>query len=126
MQEQAYKVYLNEGDLLFVLSVKDSKPDKPMLIYDGGDHAVLYRSKEQTILLDYLHEKVREPLTKVKTVLIAEFQADGKTLLHEYEVPVKQVKSVPLPSEGIITPEEVAKGLKDLAAKSGTKPKSDL
>jgi hypothetical protein len=110
IQEKAYRVYLNDdGEMMFAIPEKDGKAKKPTIIYDGGPHAILYRNKDQTVLLDYLNEQVREPLTKVEQVLVAEFKRDGQTLVREYHVPVKQMKQIPLPSERIITPEEALK-----------------
>jgi hypothetical protein len=127
IQEKAYRVYFNEkGELLFVILEKDGEANKPMIIYDGGPHAILYRNREQTVLLDYLNEQVREPLTKIKQALVAEFKQDGETLVREYDVPVKQMKQLPLPSEGIITPEEAAKEIEKFMESQNKKLKPEL
>ncbi|MCL2673419.1 MAG: hypothetical protein FWF01_03445 [Alphaproteobacteria bacterium] len=127
IQEKAYQVYTSEkGELLFVLLEKEGDEDKPMIVYDGGQHAVLYRNKDMTVLLDYLNEKIREPLAKVTHVLVAEFKSDGKTFVREYECPVKQVKKIPLPAEGIMTPEDAEEELKKLLNKQSSTPKTAL
>ncbi|MDR1581236.1 MAG: hypothetical protein LBS35_12845, partial [Synergistaceae bacterium] len=101
---------------------KDGEAKKPTIIYDGGPHAILYRNKEQTVLLDYLDEQAREPLTKIKQVLVAEFKEDGETFVREYDVPVKQMKQLPLPSEGIMTPEKAAEEIEKFMERQGKKP----
>jgi hypothetical protein len=117
---KGYRVYLDDNEeMMFAILEKDGEEENPMIIYDGGPHAILYRNRKQTVLLDYLNGQVREPLTKIKQALVAEIKQDRQTLAREYDAPVKQVKQLPLPSEGIITPEEAMEKIEKLFGKRG-------
>jgi hypothetical protein len=105
IQEQEYRAYFNDDDeIMFAIKEKRGEPENPFILYDGGPHALLYRNSEQIILLDYLSEQVRAPLTKVKQVLIGELENDWETIAHEYDAPVRQVARLPISNEEIITP----------------------
>lgn len=94
--EDFYDIIKNaEGDLLFSVKARQGGPERPKVIYGGGEHALFYRSIDQTIVFDYVHPDVRETLRKVKSVLIVEFYGDS--IIREYNVPVRQVTQLPLP-----------------------------
>lgn len=87
----------NDGELLFSIKARQGGPERPKVIYGGGEHALFYRSFDQTVILDYIHPEAREALRKVKSVLMVEFHGDA--IIREYNVPVRQVKQLPLPSD---------------------------
>ncbi len=86
-----------EGELLFSIKARQGGPERPKVIYGGGEHALFYRSSNQTIVLDYVHPAVRDTLRGIKSVLMVEFYGD--TIIREYNVPVRQVTKLPLPED---------------------------
>lgn len=81
------------------IHARDGAPDSPVLIYDGGNHALLYRTPQSSVLLDYIHPEIREQLFKSNQVLIAETK-DYK-VIREYIVTCRSVKSLPIDGTGI-------------------------
>ncbi|MGD9637478.1 MAG: hypothetical protein AB7U85_00290 [Alphaproteobacteria bacterium] len=102
-QEDFYEAFLNKHDeIMFAIAFRENQPEDAKIIYDGGEHALFYRSPDKTILLDYLHPEIRDPLTKCAEVLISE--VTRLKVEREYNVPVKIVKKLPLDKENIIPP----------------------
>lgn len=94
-QETFYEVHVNKDDELMIsLHARENDPVSPVIIYDGGAHALLYRTPDSTVLLDFLHPAVREYLKAAKSVLIAEVK-EG-TVLREYTAKCRFVKNLPL------------------------------
>ena len=59
-QESFYELHLNKNDEVMIsIHAKDGVPKSPVLLYDGGAHALLYRTPEQSILLDFIHPDAR-------------------------------------------------------------------
>ena len=54
------------GELYIFLTAKKDNPAAPQIIYDGKDHAVFLRNREQKIILDYIHPDIRDKLKKAK------------------------------------------------------------
>ena len=72
-QEEYYKVIItNEGVLVFMIKSRPSEPVRPFLLYDGGEHAILYRSENETITLDWLDERLPPILQNAQKVLVFE------------------------------------------------------
>lgn len=61
-----------EGELYIYISAKSGKPDHPRVVYDGRDHAILERNKEQVVVLDYINPDVRDKLRKASVVVVVE------------------------------------------------------
>jgi hypothetical protein len=96
IKQSNYEVLKNpEGELLFGLAQKESVPNNPKVIYDGGQHAILYRAEGEAIMLDYLPPIALDNLGKIKTALFVEFD-ENKNAVREYDVSIRQVKSLPL------------------------------
>ncbi len=96
-QEKKFDILRNPaGELLIVIRARIDSEEKPTIIYDGGEHALLYRNPNNTIVLDYIHPMVRNNLSKVTSVLIVESQ--GSAIVREYFASVKQAKKIPLPA----------------------------
>jgi len=96
--EDFYDIIKNTDDeLLFSIKARQGGPEKPKVIYGGGEHALFYRSFDQTVILDYIHPEVRDTLRKVSSVLMVEFF--GGSIIREYNVPVRQVKQLPIPND---------------------------
>ncbi len=88
-----YKIIItNEGVLVFLIKSRVNTPQRPFLLYDGGRHATLYRSQDETIALDYIDEKVIDLLDDAEKVLIFEMDDEIEDVLRTYEAPVKHIK----------------------------------
>ena len=99
-QESFYEVHLNKYDELMIsIHAGKSEPASPVLIYDGGTHALLYRTPQSSVLLDFIHPDVRPFLLKAKQVLIAETK--NYAVVREYTVPCKRVKNLPIDESGV-------------------------
>ena len=95
-QEKKFDILRNPaGELLIVIRARIDSEEKPTIIYDGGEHALLYRNNNNTIVLDYIHPMVRVNLSKVSSVLVVE--AQGNAIIREYFASVKQMAKIPLP-----------------------------
>lgn len=84
-----------EGVLMFVIKARKGEPLNPRLVYDGGNHATLYRKSEEVILLDYLNPEILETLKKAEFVIVAEADYKKNTVVKDYKVRVKTVKNNP-------------------------------
>ena len=76
------------------MEAKSSTPASPYIIYDGNDHAVFVRSKEQKIILDYINPEVREKLRKAPEVMVVETLMDN--IKSSYHVAMNMVEKIPL------------------------------
>jgi len=92
-QELDYKVIItNEGILVFMIKSREGEPLKPFVLYDGGKHATLYRTENQTIAFDYLDDRLPPILNKSDKVLIFELDDEIEDLKRSYEAPVRHIK----------------------------------
>ena len=95
-QESKYDILKNAaGDLLIIIKARLSSEEKPTILYDGGEHAMLYRNNENTIVLDYINPSIRKNLQEAIKVLVVE--AQGSSIIREYFTTVKLTKKMPLP-----------------------------
>ena len=91
--ENDYQVIItHEVTLVFLIKSRVHEPDKPFILYDGGDHATFYRRENETILLDYLNEKVVSYLQNSEYVVVFELDDDLEDVFRDYEVYVKHIK----------------------------------
>ena len=99
--ENTYDILQNAAkDMLFCISEREGEPDNPQIVYAGGKHALLYRSPDVVVVLDYVHEEAREQLTKTENVLIAEFVPHGSNrdmtgIVREYTANVRIENQLP-------------------------------
>ena len=99
-QESFYEVHLNKYDeLMFSIRARENEPENPVLIYDGNNHALLYRTPQSSVLLDFIHPYVRPYLLNAAQILIAETK--DYRVVREYTVICKRVKNLPLDGAGI-------------------------
>lgn len=99
-QESFYEVHLNKNnELMISLRAREEEPESPVLIYDGGNHALLYRTPQSSVLLDFIHPDVRPYLADAKQVLIAETK--DYRVAREYTVTCKRVKNLPIDEAGV-------------------------
>lgn len=99
-QESFYELHLNKrNEIMISVRARKETPSSPVLLYDGGDHALLYRTPENTVLLDFIHPAARSALFEASSVLIAEMQ--NFKVVREYNAVCRRVKSLPLDNESI-------------------------
>lgn len=82
-----------EGPLVFVIKERNGEPQNPFILYDGGEHATFYRQDNETVLLDYLNEKVIPLLQEARKVIIFEIDDDLQEVVRDYEAYVKHVRN---------------------------------
>lgn len=92
-QEQKYQVIItNEGILIFMIKSRPSEPDHPFVLYDGGKHATLYRSENETVALDYLDDRLPPILGEAERILVFEMDDEIQDIRRTYEAFVKHIK----------------------------------
>lgn len=89
-------VISDEGIPLFAIPYCEQKPEKPVLLYDGGNHATLFRSDNDVILLDYLPEEIRPVLDTCGWVVMIEKNKTSNDVARDYKVLIKKIKNNPL------------------------------
>lgn len=95
-EEKQYSILKNAaGDLMMLMRARLNDAEMPQMIYDGGEHALLYRSKDNTIFLGYIHPEIREELSQANSILIVEAQSGS--IIREYNSHIKHLKKIPLP-----------------------------
>jgi hypothetical protein len=97
LKENYYDILQNaEGDILFCIAEREGEPHNPAIVYDGGEHALLYRAPDVIIILDYVHIDIRKHLIEKDKVLIAEMsKGENKGILREYVAEMKIVDQLP-------------------------------
>lgn len=80
------------GEILIIIEYRESGPENPRLVYDGGEQALLYRSRESAFMLNSIAREARMPLKSVNEVLMVEIENDD--VAREYRVPVRVVRNL--------------------------------
>lgn len=98
------------GVLYFFISAKKNTPNHPQIIYDGKEHAILLRSPEEKIVLDYINPQVRDKLRKAQEVIVVESLLDN--IKESYYTIMHMVDKIPVDWSkiGLKTWEEIALG----------------
>ena len=116
IQEKDFEIFLNPDtdEIMIMISEKEGMNERGCsLIYDGKDHALLYRTSRQIILLDYINPIIKEPLQKQKSVYVNEIGHKGN-VLNEYTARVKIVPEIPLDEVDLEPPSHYLKNKEDL------------
>ena len=96
-QEKNFNIMKNPaGDLMILIRARLDDATQPKIIYNGGDHAVLYRNGDNTVVLDFIHPSVRADLERVMALLVVE--AHDGSVIREYMAEVKHMREIPLPN----------------------------
>ena len=91
--ENDYQVIItHEGTLVFLIKSLESEPEKPFILYDGGAHATFYRRENETVLWDYLNDKVIDYLQNSEQVVVFELDDALEDISRDYTVYVKHIK----------------------------------
>ena len=111
IQAKEYTILKNAvGELLLVLESFGTPPDNDVrVLYDGGEHALFYRNKDRTIVLDYIHPEVRANLAAVKEIYVGELK--GEVLEFDYMAKLELVKKIPDVDRYITEKPDVGKAL---------------
>ena len=89
----AYSIFQNsKNEVMIKVYPHDTSPENPLLFYDGGPVALLYRSPESATAIKNISEKARPALSNVSEVLIVE--ADNEDIKREYMASVMIVENV--------------------------------
>ena len=79
------------GEILIIIEYREGGPENPRLV-DGGEQALLYRSRESAFMLNSIAREARMPLKSVNEVLMVEIENDD--VAREYRVPVRVVRNL--------------------------------
>lgn len=80
------------GEIMIIINGEDSPPEKPRIVYDGGDAMMLYINKTRALMLNSLTIEAQKAMLNVEYVLVVEVKDDD--VLREYNVPVRIVKKL--------------------------------
>lgn len=92
-EESRFDILQNEeGEILIIINTFAGGPENPRFVYDGGETALLYRTKENTVVFNAIPADARLPLKSVKSMLIVE--VENEDVAREYTVPVRLVENI--------------------------------
>ena len=92
-QKSRFDILQNEeGEILIIINSFAGGPENPRFVYDGGNTALLYRTKEKTVVFNDIPEDAHIPLKSVSSMLIVE--VENEDVAREYTVPVRLVKDI--------------------------------
>jgi hypothetical protein len=98
-QTKLYMILTNpKGEKCIFLTpekISTTTPNSPEILYNGKEHALLYRSPNQTLLLDYIAPPEREIIYNLKEILVVEFDISNNKIAHEYMAKITQTKEIP-------------------------------
>ncbi|MBR7158057.1 MAG: hypothetical protein IKD08_00025 [Alphaproteobacteria bacterium] len=122
IQEKQYVVMTDkENRVIVCISQKDLEPEQPMILYDGGQHAMFYRRRGQTVMLDYINQEMQQKVYEAPQVIVVELK-NPKEAVRTYVVPIKKVQKLPMENIDLITPEDIIAELE----RTGKKPEDLL
>ncbi|MBR5130188.1 MAG: hypothetical protein IKV03_03080 [Alphaproteobacteria bacterium] len=97
-EETKYNILKNiSGDVMILIRARIDDAVNPQIVYNGKEHALLYRSQNNTIVLGYIHPDIRTDLALASSVLIVE--AQGSSIVREYYASIKVMSDIPLPEK---------------------------
>ncbi len=87
---EAYKFIVSlNGKAAILLRPQKGNPLKPYILYDGSDHAFLYRNSQDVLLLDYLNTQIIPVLQNADSIVIIEADWQTNETINDYLVPIK-------------------------------------
>ena len=88
-----YKILKDkDNNLILVINPQNDEPDGPMLIYDGGDTALLFHDWGNSLRLKELSSDASQELMNASNIEVVEMS--GGDIAREYTAPVKIVRDV--------------------------------
>lgn len=91
--EDNYKVIItHEGVLVFLIKERAQAPEKPFVLYDGGNHATFYRRADETVLFDYLNPEIIPIMQQSDHIVIFEFSDQTQDVSRDYAAPIRHIK----------------------------------
>ncbi len=92
-KENRFDILQNEeGEILIIINSYAGGPENPRFVYDGGNTALLYRTKDSAVVFHDIPETAHLPLKSVTSMLIVE--VEDEDVAREYTVPVRLVKDI--------------------------------
>lgn len=92
-QENRFDILQNEeGKILIIINAYAGGPENPRFVYDGGNTALLYRTKDSAVVFNDIPKSAHVALKSVSSMLIVE--VEDEDVAREYTVPVRVVKDV--------------------------------
>lgn len=89
------------GDLMMVIETAEKSPEKGVFYFDGIFQALFKRREDQLVALPHVTAPVRELLSSIEKIIIAEMDDDDE-ITEVYEVPVV------IPENGVLPyPQEI-------------------
>lgn len=96
VREDSYVVLPTfDEELIFSIALKEGDVEEPFIMYDNSEHALLFRSETDVVILDFLKEEVQYKLSDVDKAYILEIDYSVKKLKENYEAPVQIVEKYP-------------------------------
>ena len=83
-------------------TIDKTKPNNPEIIYDGKDHAILYKTPKKTIIIDYIPKEEQKIIKKLPEILVVEYDLENKKVVHEYMAKIT-ISKLPDISKQLIT-----------------------
>ncbi len=98
-QSKLYAILTNDRNEKCILLTPEKLPKTPAInpeiLYDGKKHALLYRSPNETIILDYIPPTQQKILKDLKSILVVEFNVKTKQPIHEYIAKITSTNKIP-------------------------------
>ncbi len=82
----------HDGDLLLIIEPQTTEPDGPILIYDGGDTALLFRDWDSNVRLNNISEEARPVLKDAEEIFVVEMKKDR--IIRDYMAPIHIVQDI--------------------------------
>ena len=85
-----------DGEFVMAIRAYAGQPQQPKIFYmRKGEHALLYRSDDDVIVLDYLPPEVRELFATSPQAFVVEIDQTKQTVQHDYVAPIQLVARLP-------------------------------
>lgn len=103
-QEKQYQILptVDKG-LVFAINMKQGEIRDPKILYNGGNHALLYRSDEDVVILDFLEPRAKRMMQNLSNAHICEIDYDEEKVAQLYKVHIHQIFQMPLDVEAYMS-----------------------
>lgn len=103
-QEKKYQILpTTDKGLVFAINMKPGAICDPKILYDGGNHALLYRSDEDVVILDFLEPCAKKMMQNLSKAHICEIDYEKEEVEHLYEVHIHQIFQMPFDIEAYMS-----------------------